>query len=82
MFNYINRDHIIGAVAGVAFFAAAAFMTGCSSECEVEDTADTAVTDTETQDTGTTEPTDPVDTGDTGTDTDPADTGTDTDVTK
>ena len=59
MFNYINRDHIIGAVAGVALLATLVFMTGCSSECDVEDTADTAVTDTETQDTEPTEPTEP-----------------------
>jgi hypothetical protein len=75
MFNMINRDHVTGAVFGVAILSALSFMTGCSEDAASD--KDTAVTETETTEETTEEGTEttPEDTGDT----DPTgDTGTDT----
>ena len=64
MFDFVNRDRILGAVAGIAIMLVAIFATGCSPEEEVVE--DTAVTVTETATCTDTD----VDTGeDTGPDT-------------
>jgi len=49
MFDFINRDHIMGFVAGIAVIVIASFATGCNSECgEVPVDTDVVETDTDT----------------------------------
>jgi len=64
MFDFVNRDRILGAVAGIAIMLVAVMAAGCSPEEEVvEDTATTETVTTTCTDTD-------VDTGeDTGLDT-------------
>ncbi len=53
MFSFINRDHVVGAIFGVAALSALAFVTGCGEE-KADETADTAVVATSTTVTETT----------------------------
>jgi len=78
MFSMINKDHVTGAVFGVAILAALSFVTGCSDACD-EDTAVVESTTTTTEETTeeTTEGETKTPTDDTGSDSG-SDTGTTT----
>ncbi len=53
MFICINRDHVVGAIFGVAALSALAFVTGYGEE-KADETADTEVVATSTKVTKTT----------------------------
>ena len=48
MFDFINRDHIMGFVVGIAIVVIASFATGCSSECGEVPVDTDVVEDTDT----------------------------------